>query len=218
MSVVDRVESAISRRRLLEHPFYQHWSAGTLPLENLREYARQYYAFESSFPRFLSTIHSKSPDPVARQSILENLWDEEHGPDNHAELWLRFAEGVGAGRDDVMSARWNPATARLVDVYEGICSTASTAAAVAAVYAYERQVPEVAKAKIDGLERHFGVTDDRSLAFFRVHAGLDVAHAEAERRIIAKEGEVEAEEVEEAARTALAAWWRFLDAVSPAAA
>ena len=64
---------------------------GTLPVEAIQEYARQYYAFESAFPRLLSAIHTKTEDPVVRQSLLDNLWDEEHGEVNHAELWLRFA-------------------------------------------------------------------------------------------------------------------------------
>src|SRR5207302_441240 len=83
---------------LLTHPFYTKWVAGTLPRECLQEYARQYHAFESSFPTFLSAIHSRTEDRGVRQALLENLWDEEHGEANHRELWLRFAEGVGGGR------------------------------------------------------------------------------------------------------------------------
>ena len=42
-----------------------------------------------------------------RKQILYKLWDEEHGKDNHAELWLRFAEGIGVSREDVQSAEPN---------------------------------------------------------------------------------------------------------------
>ena len=45
--------------------------------------------------------------------MLENLWDEEHGEANHAELWLRFAEGIGAGREATREAEWNDAPAEL---------------------------------------------------------------------------------------------------------
>src|SRR5439155_24666914 len=77
MPLLDDVDALIARRSLLDHPFYTKWVAGTLPKEAIREYTRQYFAFESSFPRFLSAIHSGTEDPAARQSVLENLWDEE---------------------------------------------------------------------------------------------------------------------------------------------
>ena len=47
-----------------------------------------------------------------RQSILDNLWDEEHGEVNHAEMWLRFGEGIGVDRDDVRAAARNDGTKR----------------------------------------------------------------------------------------------------------
>ena len=106
--VIQRVEELIDGRHLLTHSFYRKWADGTLPKENLQEYGRQYYAFESNFPRFISAIHSRTEQPEVRQALLENLWDEEHGAANHAELWLRFAEAIGIGRDDV---RFAPAAA-----------------------------------------------------------------------------------------------------------
>jgi pyrroloquinoline-quinone synthase len=38
---------------------------------------------------------------------------------------------------------------------------------LAAMQAYERQVPDVATAKIDGLKRHYGVEDRQTLTFGR---------------------------------------------------
>src|SRR5712691_12829014 len=107
MDLLDRIDALIEERHLLRHPFYTKWVAGTLPMEALQEYARQYYAFESSFPRFLSGLHSRTEDAAVRQRILDNLWDEEHGADNHAEMWLQFAEGIGVARDDVKASPRN---------------------------------------------------------------------------------------------------------------
>src|SRR6266568_3107607 len=120
MKLLDRIDALIDERHLLTHPFYVKWSEGTLPRENLQEYARQYYAFESSFPRFLSALHSRVERADVRQLLLDNLWDEEHGTDNHAELWLRFAEGIGVERADVKEARWNDATSALVQFYSDV--------------------------------------------------------------------------------------------------
>jgi pyrroloquinoline-quinone synthase len=214
MELLDHVDRLIDARHLLTHPFYTKWADGTLPREALQDYARQYYAFESSFPRFLSALHSRTDDAAVRQQILDNLWDEEHGEDNHAELWLRFAEGIGVARDDVRSAPRNEATQRLVETYAEVTREAPVAAGVAAVYAYERQVPEVAGSKIDGLKRHYGIDDERTLRFFVIHGVLDIEHSAAEREMLGVLAQdTEPEPITDATQRALDAWWDFLSAV-----
>lgn len=214
MDVLDRLDQMIDERHLLKHPFYTKWAEGTLPLEALQDYARQYYAFESAMPRYLSALHTRTADKAVRQEILDNLWDEEHGKENHAELWLRFAEGIGVSRDDVASATPNEATQALVDMYAEVTRDAPVAAGVAALYAYERQVPQVAGSKIDGLEKHYGITDERALKFFVVHGVLDIEHSGNERKMLGElAADKDPEPIEEATANALEAWWNFLTAV-----
>jgi pyrroloquinoline-quinone synthase len=216
MDLLDRIDRQIGDRHLLNHPFYTKWNAGTLPVEALQEYARQYYAFESSFPRFLSALHSRTEDASVRQRILENLWDEEHGKENHAEMWLKFAEGIGVSREDVRSAEHNASTQALVDMYREVTTGAPVAEGVAAIYAYERQVPDVAQSKIDGLQAHYGIQDGPALTFFKVHGILDIEHSGEEREMLGElvsAGNVDQEHVSAAAQRALDAWWDFLTAV-----
>ena len=216
MDLLDRIDALIAERHLLTHPFYHKWREGTLSREALQEYARQYYAFESTFPRLLSTLHSRSERPDVRQSLLDNLWDEEHGEVNHAELWLRFGEGIGAERSSVRSATLNAGTRALLDSYWSAVSDGPIAAGIAALYAYEGQVPEVATEKIRGLVEQYGVDDPRTLAFFTLHSTLDVEHSGAERSMIADLAPTAADEeaVLASTRAALDAWWGFLDAVN----
>jgi pyrroloquinoline-quinone synthase len=213
MSVLERLDAMIEERHLLRHSFYTKWVAGTLPKAALQDYARQYYAFESEFPRFLSAIHTRSERADVRQAVLENLWDEEHGAENHAELWLRFAEAVGVSREDVRGAPRNPGTERLLGAYRDAAT--SVVGGVAAIHAYEAQVPKVARAKIDGLRAHYGVGGPRGLRFWEVHETLDVEHSEAERGILAELSASDPEAAERAPGAALDAWWGFLDAVDP---
>lgn len=214
MNLLDRLDVMIDERHLLKHPFYTRWNEGTLPVEALQEYARQYYAFESAMPRFLSALHTRTADKAVRQQILDNLWDEEHGKENHAELWLRFAEGVGVSREDVASATPNEATKALVDMYFEVTSDASVAEGVAALYAYERQVPQVAGSKIDGLAKHYGIDDKRSTKFFAVHGVMDIEHSGAEREMLSELAvDADPAPIEAATQRALEAWWDFLSAV-----
>src|SRR6266542_1084047 len=215
MDLLETIDAMIDGRHLLTHPFYRSWVAGTLPSDALQEYARQYYAFESSFPRVLSALHSRSDRADVRQALLENLLDEEHGDANHQELWLRFAEGIGVDREEVLGAPRNEATKALVQMYMDTARDAPVAAGVAAVYAYERQVPAVAQAKLDGRRQRYGISDSRTLGFFETHSVLDVEHSEAERRIVADLGPRHEDEVIKATEAALDAWWGFLDAVTP---
>jgi len=216
MDLIERIDALIQDRHLLSHPFYTRWREGTLPVEAIQEYTRQYYAFESAFPRLLSAIHSRTEDPVVRQSILDNLWDEEHGEVNHAELWLRFAEGMGVARDEVHGAGANAGTQALMETYWGLATDGSPAAGIAALYAYEAQVPEVAAEKINGLRDRYGIDDARTLAFFTVHSTLDLEHSGAERDAIRRMTETEpaADAALAATSRALDAWWGFLDAVN----
>jgi pyrroloquinoline-quinone synthase len=216
MDLLERIDALIAERHLLTHPFYTKWSSGELSRASLQEYARQYYAFESTFPRLLSSLHARSDRPEVRQSLLDNLWDEEHGEVNHAEMWLRFGEGIGAERESVRSADLNSGTRELLASYWAAVSDGPIAAGIAALYAYEGQVPEVATEKIRGLVELYGVDDPRTLAFFTVHSTLDVEHSGAERSMIealAPSAE-DQEAVLAATRTALDAWWGFLDAVN----
>lgn len=215
MDLLDRIDALIAERHLLKHPFYADWRAGTLPREALQDYAAQYYAFESNFPRFLSALHTRSERRDVRQALLDNLWDEEHGEANHAELWLRFGEGVGATREQIRQAEYHDATRALVDTYRELVAEAPLAAGVAAVYAYEAQVPEVAAEKASGLRERYGVGDKRALAFFDLHSTLDVEHSAAERGMIRALSDTPADEDAAVAATerTLDAWWAFLDDV-----
>jgi pyrroloquinoline-quinone synthase len=207
------LDGIIAERSLLKHPFYQAWNQGTLPIEKMREYAKQYFQFEAAFPTFLSAIHSHCESPAIRQSVLENLWDEEHGPDNHVALWLRFCEGIGVSEEEVRAGMPNAETQALVDGFRSVCYTKSAAEGLAAMYAYESQAPEIARQKTAGLARNYGITDERTVSFFKVHQEADVAHSGAEREAVLASVRTDAERaaVEEAVRVAADRLWLFLD-------
>lgn len=182
-----RLGEVLDEKSLLKHPFYRAWTAGTLPKERLREYARQYFHFEAAFPRFLSALHSRVDDGVVRQLLLENLWDEEHGERNHRALWLEFAEALGVPKGEVEASTPNAETAALVAHFDRACREAAPAEALATLFAYEGQVPAVAWQKIDGL-RKFYAMKPAEFEFFTVHLTADVAHSGAELACIGRLG------------------------------
>lgn len=210
-----RMEDRINSKSLLTHPFYQAWQNGDLTLNDLRFYAKQYYFFESEFPMFLSSIHSKCQDRIVRQSVLENLWDEEHGDNNHRAMWLSFCGGLGLSEEDVVNAELHEKTQALIDAYKDICGLGSFQESLAAMYAYEFQVPEISISKTEGLLSYYGFQNDDSIRFFKEHSTLDEEHSAREAESIVNHTPVEFEDaVEQALETALEAWWVFLDGVN----
>ena len=211
-SLLSRLDRRIDSRSLLTHAFYQAWQAGTLSREDLRAYARQYYFFEANFPRFLSSIHSRCPQREVRQTILDNLWDEEHGENNHRAMWLAFCRGLGLAEAQVVASSIHPKTQQLLDAYSNICGGASFQEGLAAVYAYEAQVPAISLEKIRGLVENYGFQKDESLQFFEEHSTLDEEHSAREAAgIITHTGLQDEPAVESALQKALDAWWGFLD-------
>ena len=211
-SLLSRLDHRIEARSLLTHPFYQAWQAGALSRQDLRAYARQYYFFEANFPRFLSAIHSRCPQREVRQTILDNLWDEEHGENNHRAMWLAFCRGLGLAEAEVVASPIHPSTQRLLDTYSNICGEASFQEGLAAMYAYEAQVPAVSLEKIRGLVENYGFQRDASLQFFEEHSTLDEEHSAREAAaIINHTGLQDEPAVEGALQQALDAWWGFLD-------
>lgn len=212
---LSQLGAKIEEKSLLKHPFYQAWNAGTLPLEALREYAAQYYHFELAFPTFLSAVHARCPFLPVRQQILANIWDEEYGPENHTALWLRFCRALGLKPSEVAATPLRPETADLIETYRGLCGGGHYSRGLAALLAYEAQVPAVSAQKIAGLRAYYGIGDPSAIAFFTVHMEADVSHSATEQALVV-EGAASAAEQQaalQAADRALDALWRFLDGV-----
>ena len=211
-SLLSRLDGKIEGRLLLDHPYYQAWKAGELTLDDLRTYAAQYYFFESNFPCYLSAIHTNCPDRAVRQDILDNLWDEEHGPENHRKLWLDFCAALGLDERSVEDSAVLPTTRALLDTYSMITTEGSFQEGLSAMYAYEAQAPKIALEKIRGLRELYGIDSEEALKFFEVHATLDVEHSEREAQDLALSTQPgQASGVEAALESALDAWWGFLD-------
>lgn len=183
---LNQIDAIVSQNCLLEHPFYQRWTEGKLSLTSLQEYACEYYHQVRNFPTYVSATHSACNDLEIRQMLLENLMEEERGNTNHPELWLRFAEGLGVERDRVLERDYHEKTRESVRALKTLARSEEPACGLAALYAYESQIPEVSTTKIAGLKDYYGVESDRALSFFTVHEKADEIHSQMTREALAK--------------------------------
>jgi len=214
-SFLHELDSVIAQNAMLNHPFYQTWSMGKLSREALREYAKQYYHFVQAFPTLLSATHANTPHLAVRQELLENLIEEERGEGNHPGLWMKFAESLGVTSQEAAATQLLPETKEAIDTLRSLTRDGAYLEGVAALYAYESQIPEVARVKIDGLKKFYGIDGKDALSFFTVHQEADVYHSSGERKILEQyaTSDRERQACIEAARKSSQAMLRLLDGV-----
>lgn len=208
---LNALDALIAERHLLQHPFYQLWSQGRLTRENLREYAISYYPHVAAFPTYVSGVHSGCEDAALRQELLENLIEEERGTENHPALWRKFGEALGAAASDMAAAPRTPEVAQTIAEFRRSTREGSTAEGLAALYAYESQIPEVSKTKREGLKAFYGIAEGDATKFFSVHEEADLWHRQVERDALGRVADTP-----EAREKALAAARRCCDALNRA--
>jgi len=148
MKIKSQLEPILEKWNLLKHPFYQAWSAGTLPVEALKVYAREYGAFIGTLADGWTTLND-----------IETAHEERE----HAELWDKFAGAL----ETRVAAPQIEETQSLVWTAGELF--ARPAAALGAMYAFEVQQPATAQSKLDGLQTHYSLPAEVE-PYFRVHS------------------------------------------------
>ena len=206
---LDALDALVAEKHLLKHPFYCLWNQGKLTLDHIREYAISYYPHVAAFPTYVSGVHAGCDDPQVRGELLENLIEEERGPVNHPALWRRFAAAVGAGEADLSAQPRTPEVADAIAQFRSTTRAGSVAEGLAALYAYESQIPEISRTKREGLAAFYGIVDPEAVRFFTVHEEADVWHRQIEREALGRVATTP-----EDRERALAAADRCLDAIN----
>jgi pyrroloquinoline-quinone synthase len=225
---LEQLEASIAGYDLLCHPFYRAWAAGELTRDDLREYARHYYHHVEAFPCYLAELALRLDEGDLRRAVLANMCDEKGTPGGsgkdaaphsvpHSELWLDFAEGMGAKRD----MRWHLPVAEVRELmrhFHRVAGEGTPEEALAAFYVYESQVPRVAKEKDRGLRESYGA-DEKTCGYFALHGTADVHHSKVWRlqlknRIAENPGA--AQGALDAAESTAKLLWQALDGIEAA--
>lgn len=210
-SMLAQLDEQVGRWNLLQHPFYKDWQAGRLDRNALQIYAAQYGRHVKAFPEHLQQLAARC-EGETRDLVMENLAEELHPQGPHPQLWRDFACAVGTSEPMLDHSPTLAGVQTLVESYRRICGTCPVAEAVAALYAYEAQVPEIATRKIEGLRHFYGITDSKGLAYFTVHEEADKRHRAAWRQWLEQHG-AQNTGVLETADEALRALWGALDSI-----
>jgi pyrroloquinoline-quinone synthase len=198
-----RLDDVRARWNVLEHPFYERWSAGRLSREDLARYAGQYrYAVVALAEAADRAAHAA--DAAERAELAAHAGEEAA----HVALWDAFARAVGS--DEPQAAEPETEACAAVWASEG----RELLGHLVALYAIESAQPAISSVKADGLREHYGFDAGPATAYFDLHAERDREHAAAGRELISArlDGADQDALVAEAERV-LAANWSLLDGV-----
>ena len=203
----------LDKYHLLNHPFYKSWNEGKLTREIIKDYAEQYYQHVKAFPRYISATHSLCEDIEKRKILLENLNDEENSEADHPKLWKNFALAMGADAEEMEKIKADQFTKDMIDNF--FKNGRSTyAEGLASLYTYERQIPEIAETKIQGLKKFYGVNSKEGLEFFEAHKEADIYHRAECEKLLDKLSKEDQGKAEIAATSTAKYLWNFLSGIA----
>ena len=180
-SIVERIDAEIGRRSLLKHPFYRMWSEGALTVDHLRGYSKEYFQLVKAVPGMVDSIaRSASSVGAEGQSVISESAREEA---EHVEPWVKFANSLGVASEDLLSHVGGEKTVQAVEAMQKLAELPFEQA-VAAMYAYESELPKISRSKIDGLQKFYEMTGGDSTRYFELHEEADVRHAQIWREIL----------------------------------
>lgn len=215
---IKELERVLEEKSILKHPFYQKWNEGKLTLGELQEYAKQYYHFVKHFPMFVSSVHSYCEDKNIRKMLVENIADEDGyktGISDHPELWVNFANALGVSEKEAESVEVVDEVKKSIDGFYSLCRNNDYRVGLAALYGYEKQIPEVSSVKIDGLKKFYNIENEKDIEFFSVHHEADIYHSKAELDSIMAscKSEEDQKKILDTVEKSAGLYWQMLDGV-----
>ncbi|MHB1907457.1 MAG: iron-containing redox enzyme family protein [Nitrososphaerales archaeon] len=176
MSLIERINVEIEKHSLLKHPFYQMWSKGELNAEHLRGYSKEYFQLVKQVPILVENTLDQTND--ADKSLVETSLEEEK---EHIELWKRFCASLGVPERELQF--YTGQAEKSIEELLRLTSS-SFEEAIAALYAYELELPKISRSKIDGLKKFYNLDSKDALVYFETHELVDVKHAAIWRKML----------------------------------
>lgn len=182
--LIHSVDTAIQDKSLLKHKFYQMWSAGSLSMEDLRGYSKEYFQLVKAIPTLVENVLGQVTPELERNysptaTMKHNLEEEKE----HVVPWISFAESIGVTQNELYEYKCSAKTQDAIAEMKKLTSE-SFAAGVSALYTYEKQLPEISTKKIEGLVKFYGIQNHKALDYFRIHEKVDIEHAKLWRSLI----------------------------------
>jgi pyrroloquinoline-quinone synthase len=182
--LIQSIDDNIQHKSLLKHKFYQLWSAGSLSMEDLQGYSKEYYQLVKVVPdlvgNVLEQIIAEDEHNIGYINKIKQNMEEEK---QHVAPWVSFVESIGVTRNELYDYKCSRKTRDAV-LDMGRLTRRSLGSGISTLYSFEKQLPEISAKKIEGLVSFYGVQNDMALKYFRIHNKVDIEHAELWRRLL----------------------------------
>lgn len=206
--LIYKIDQEVDKRSLLKHPFYKMWSNGELNIDHLQGYSMEYFQLVKVVPELVNNIMLKMGESNLRSTVEESQKEEV----SHIEPWISFATSLGVKKKDLLNyvcdENTNKAVYSLVELTKNPLDEA-----VCAMYAYELDLPNISKSKIEGLNKFYNLSSSDSTNYFEIHQEADIRHADIWRNMIRNIPDHKHETCIESAVQSLNAQNLLLDAV-----
>lgn len=211
MDILAKLDETRRATNVLEHPFYQRWSAGDLSAEELGRYAAEYRHAVIALAD-ASTLAAEQAGEEHAGGLRRHAAEETA----HVALWEQFARASGA-RSESESAPMLAETAACVQSWT---AGEDLLERLAVLYVIEAGQPEISRTKLDGLAAHYGYAEEGpATEYFSVHELRDVEHARQAGELIleligrSEDPEGQSERMVRRAEQALRGNWELLTGV-----
>ena len=206
--LIYRIDQEVDKKSLLKHSFYKMWSNGELSIDHLQGYSLEYFQLVKVVPELVNNILLKMGESKLSSIVEESKKEEE----SHVEPWIRFASSLGVKKNDLLNHVCDENTKKAVSSLLDLTRN-SLDEAICAMYAYEMDLPNISKSKIEGLNKFYNLSSSDSRNYFEIHQEADIRHAEIWRNMIRKIPDNKYESCIDSAVKSLNAQNLLLDAV-----
>jgi pyrroloquinoline-quinone synthase len=206
--LIDQINVEIDKYSLLKHEFYQMWQEGKLTMDHLAGYSKEYYQLVKNVPNFVKNTLNNNPNHKYNKLIEGNLIEERE----HIAPWEEFASSLKVTPSDLKNYGGDSLTNNAIQKLSDI-SNSSFEEGVAALYAFEKQLPKICQTKRAGLVDFYGLTEENAHKYFKIHEEVDVMHAKMWENILNECTSEAHEKILDAVKTSMTAQNLLLDAV-----
>ena len=175
-SLIKIIDDEIGKRSLLNHPFYILWREGKLTLNHLRSYSKEYFQLVKAVPELVQNIKTNlvNYDPGNEYvQAVGNTHDEEH---QHIQPWIKFAQSLGLEKQELLDYEGNNKVNLAIRNLQHLCLS-SICEGASTMYSFEKEIPLISKAKIEGLKKFYNICTEEDITYFTLHQIVDIEHA-----------------------------------------
>lgn len=181
--LIKTIDDEISKKSLLNHQFYTLWREGKLTLNHLRGYSKEYFQLVKTVPELVQNIHNNFQVNPFRESYLKEIEKIQIEESEHIGPWIKFALSLGLEKTEIFDYMGNNEVNIAIESLKKL-SRSSLVEGVSAMYSFEKEIPQISKTKIEGLQKFYGISNNDAISYFKIHEIADIHHAKLWKTII----------------------------------